>query len=187
MLHSYRILSSVLVSCLMFISLSEASAQSIPAEESLEYSVKAAYLFKFGSFIEWPPNTFSSPQSPLMVGIVGNDPFGTKLEQIVEGRTINGRPLVIRRFRHGQQPQEVIHILFISRSEQQNLNAMVTGLNGVLTIAEFEPSPPGVMINFTLNENKVRFDVDLDAASRGELKISSKLLSVARNVRGRTQ
>jgi len=186
MLHTHKIVSSVFISCLMFGTLSQSVAQNTPTEESLEYSVKAAYLFKFGSFIEWPSNTFLEPTSPLMVGIVGDDPFGIKLEQTIQGRTINGRPLVIRRFNHGQQLQEV-HILFISRSEQQNLNVLIRDLSGVLTIGEFEPSLPGVMINFTLNNNKVRFDVDLDAANRAELKISSKLLSVARNVRGKIQ
>ncbi|MES2205242.1 MAG: YfiR family protein [Pseudomonadota bacterium] len=186
MLHTHRVVFPVFVSCLMLGTLSQSVAQNTPTEESLEYSVKAAYLFKFGSFVEWPPNTFLEPTSPLMVGVVGEDPFGIKLEQIIQGHTINGRPLVIRRFNHGQQPQDV-HILFISKSEQQNLNAMIAGLNGVLTIGEFEPSLPGVMINFTLNNNKVRFDVDLDAVNRAELKISSKLLSVARNVRGKVQ
>lgn len=155
-------------------------------EESLEYSVKGAYVFKFSAFVEWPPTAFATSTSPLIIGIVGDDPFGNVLDQTIKDRTVNNRPIQIRRFKHGEQPQDV-HILFISQSERKQLDSIVSNLHGVLTIGEFDSTTSGTMINFMSEDNKVRFEVDLDQANRAGVKLSSKLLSVARSVKGKIQ
>lgn len=155
-------------------------------DSSLEYSVKSAYVFKFGAFVEWPPTAFETATSPLVIGVVGDDPFGNVLDQTIKDRTVNSRPIQIRRFNHGEQPHD-IHILFISQSERKQLDSIVASLHGVLTIGEFDSSTTGTMINFSSEDNKVRFEIDLDQANRSGVKLSSKLLSVARAVRGKIQ
>lgn len=157
-----------------------------PMDESLEYQVKGAYLFKFGSFVEWPSSAFPGANSPLTIGVLGDDPFGAVLDEIIKNRTVGSRPLVIHRFQRGEQPKEV-HILFISRSERAQLESINESLKGVLTIGEFDTATPSVMINFVVSDNKVRFEVDLDQANRAGVKLSSKLLSVARAVKGKAQ
>jgi hypothetical protein len=150
-------------------------------EDPSEYAVKAAFLFKFGSFIDWAPDTFESPSTPLVIGIVGDDPFGSTLDRIVANHTIAGRPVAIVR---GQKIDQIKgeNILFVSQSEKMQMNAIVSHLSGkkVLTVAEFED--PNVIIHFVIEDNKVRFDINLAQANRVGIKISSKLLSVARTI-----
>jgi hypothetical protein len=154
------------------------------SEGAQEYAVKGAFLFKFGSFVEWPPTAFQKADAPLVIGIIGEDPFGAKLDQIVSGHTVEGRPVVVWRARRIEQMRDA-NILFISQSEKERLGAILAGLQGknVLTVSEFEH--PGVIINFVVEDNKVRFDVNLDQAERTGVKLSSKLLSVAKTVRGK--
>jgi hypothetical protein len=151
------------------------------AEASSEYAVKAAFLFKFGAFIDWAPDTFESPSTPLVIGIVGDDPFGNTLDQIVANRTIAGRPVAITRDQKIDQIKGE-NILFISQSEKMQMNAIVAHLQGkkILTVAEFED--PNIIIHFVIEGNKVRFDINLAQANRVGIKISSKLLSVARTI-----
>lgn len=153
-------------------------------EQSLEYAVKGAFLYKFGAFAEWPPAAFAAPDAPLVIGIIGDDPFGAKLDQIVYGRTIDGRPIVVWRAQSIEKAQGA-HILFISQSERNRLESILSSLQGkhVLTVADFEY--PSATINFVIDSNKVRFNVNLDQAERNGVKLSSKLLSVAKDVQGR--
>lgn len=150
-------------------------------EEPSEYAVKAAFLFKFGAFIDWAPDTFESPSTPLVIGIVGDDPFGSTLDRIVTNHTIAGRPVAIVCDQKIDQMKGE-HILFISQSEKLQMNAIVAHLQGkkILTVAEFED--PNIIIRFVIEDNKVRFDINLAQANRVGIKISSKLLSVARTV-----
>jgi hypothetical protein len=152
------------------------------ADDSLEYSVKGAFLFKFGEFVEWPPGLFASPTDPIVIGILGEDPFGSELNQIVDGHISGGRHAVVVRVRRADQLRNV-HILFISQSERDHMDAVSASLQGkhILTVAEFEH--PDVAITFVVENNRVQFDINLPAAEREGLKLSSKLLSVARNVR----
>jgi hypothetical protein len=160
-----------------------ASAQSM-ADDSLEYSIKSAFLFKFGEFVEWPPGTFTSPEEPLVICILGDDPFGSRLDQIVNGHAIGGRPVTVMRLRRSDQLENA-HILFISRSERDRMDDIATVLRGknILTVAEFAHAD--VAITLVVENNRVRFDVNLPAVDSAGLKLSSKLLSVARNVRSR--
>ena len=159
----------------------------VGAQEALtEYQVKAAYLFNFLKFVEFPGESFADPLAPMVIGVVGEDPFGSALPQVVMGKTVEGRDLVIHVYRAGDELRGA-HILFISASEKKRLPAILSGLRGssVLTVSD-EPGflDAGGMIQF-LNENgRVRFAINTDATSRANLKMSSKLLSLARPVAG---
>lgn len=152
------------------------------AGDSLEYQVKGAFLFKFGAFVEWPPSAFPEPGTPFVIGILGDDPFGATLDQTIENRKVQGRPVVIKRYKRGEQVRDA-HILYISPSETGRLEQIAASLRGVsiLTISDESLTPRGI-INFVIQENKVRFEIDAEAADRAGLKVSSKLLSLAKVV-----
>jgi hypothetical protein len=157
-----------------------ADAQSIS-----EYQVKAAFLYNFARFVEWPKDAFPDARTPILLGIVGEDPFGGALEQTVKGKTISGRELVLKRV-PPQQDLKGFHLLFVSSSEARHLSQIMESVNGkgVLTVGETDGfTQAGGVINFTLVENKVRFEINTDAAERAGLKISSKLLSLAKIVK----
>ncbi len=159
------------------------TAREGQAQDSLsEYQVKAAYLFNFLKFVEWPEEAFADPLAPIVIGIVGDDPFGDALPQVVAGKTVQGRDLVIRKYRAGEDLRGS-HILFISGSEKKRLPQLLSGLHGscVLTVADIDGFlEEGGMILLFSEQNRVRFAINVDAATRAKLKISSKLLSLAR-------
>jgi hypothetical protein len=159
----------------------------VHAQDALsEYQVKAAYLFNFLKFVEWPEESFADPLAPIVIGVVGEDPFGNALPQVVIGKTVQGRDLVIRIYRPGEDLRGA-HILFISASERKRLPTILSSLRGssVLTVADTAGFlDAGGMIQF-LNENgRVRFAINVDATGRAKLKMSSKLLSLAKVVGG---
>lgn len=148
---------------------------------SQEYQVKAAFLFNFAQFVEWPTNAFSNPQTPLVIGIIGDDPFGATLDEIVRGENVNGHPLVIQRFRQVEEIK-TCHILFINSSEKNRAMEIIGQLKGrsVLTVGDTEGfATNGGMIRFVTEKNKIRFRVNLEAAKAANLTISSKLLKAA--------
>jgi len=168
---------------MVWLGMTPAVLASTGVDNGLEYEIKGAFLFKFGAFVEWPAGTFATPSAPLIIGILGDDPFGPKLDQIVQGHTIDGRPVVIWRAQQIGALKDV-HILFIGQSERGRIGAILPSLQGkMLIVAEF--AHPAIIINFVTENNKVRFDVNLDQAERIGLKLSSKLLSVARVVKGK--
>jgi len=155
------------------------------AEGIGEYHVKAAFLYNFAKFVEWPPETMPSGNAPLVLGVVGEDPFGQVLEETIKGKTVNDRELVIRRFTRIQDVSSC-HILFISSSERKRLPEIIAALrwSSVLTVSDMERfAQRGGIISLTMENNKVRFEVNLDSAERAGLKISSKLLALAKIVR----
>ncbi len=151
--------------------------------EPMEYRVKGVYLFKFAEYVDWPPEAFPARNAPLVIGILGEDPFGPALDQAVQNRTVRGRPLVLRRFKHVDQVQAV-HVLYIGAREMEQWERIREGLRGrsILTVAEKGPHSLAV-ITFVLVQNKVRFEIDAVAAEQAELKLSSKLLGLATAVR----
>jgi len=177
-----RLMAGILAlfACAHLLTPPNAYAQDLPSE----YQVKAAYLFNFLKFVEWPDDAFQDPLAPIVIGIVGNDPFGEALPQVVLGKTVQGRDLVIRRYHIGEDLRGS-HILFISASEKKRLPQLLAGLHGasVLTVADMDHFvESGGMIQFLIENSRVRFAIDVGAASRTRLKISSKLLSLARTV-----
>ncbi len=157
-----------------------ATAQAPPSE----YEIKAAFLYNFAKFIDWPADAFSDPHAPIVLGIVGEDPFGAALDRMVFGKSVNNRGLVVKRVWEGPGLRSC-HILFISLSKQKHLARILESLkgSGVLTVGEMDRfAESGGAIHFLLEEDKVRFEINLDAATRARLKLSAKLLALARRI-----
>ncbi len=153
---------------------------------SSEYDVKAAFLFHFAQFVEWPPEAFKDASSPLTYCTIGEDPFHGALEQSLNGKTIGARPL---RVQHLKQTQEITgcQVLFVGAGEARRLGGAIAGVsgNGVLLVGETEHFiQEGGIIGFCLEQNKIRFEINLEAAGKAKLKISAKLLTLARTVIG---
>jgi YfiR/HmsC-like len=147
-----------------------------------DYQIKAAYLFNFIKYVDWPEEAFADPLSPIVIGIVGDDPFGSALPQVVVGKTVQGRDLVIRKYRAGEDLRSS-QILFISASEKKRIPQLLASLLGssTLTVADINGFlEEGGMIELFSEGNRVRFSIDLDATIRAKLKISAKLLNLAR-------
>jgi uncharacterized protein DUF4154 len=176
-----RVLPISLSLALVFVALPARAQEGVS-----EYQVKAAYLFNFLKFVEWPEDAFSDALAPFVIGVVGEDPFGNSLPQVVIGKTVQGRDLVIRVFHAGEDLRSA-HILFISASEKKRLPVILSPLRGssVLTVADMEGfAESGGMIQFVSENNRVRFAINADSARRARLRISSKLLSLAIPLQG---
>lgn len=155
----------------------------VPAEESIskEYLVKAAFIYNFARFTDWPEESFSGSDDPLVLVIIGKDPFEKAIESIAD-RRVQGRTLRIKRI---TLPEEIdrCHMLFISTSEKDRLPEILEKIKNrpVLTIGEMEGyAASGGMINFSVIKNKIRFEINIDVAKRSGLQISSKLLRLAK-------
>ncbi|MGB2604820.1 MAG: YfiR family protein [Candidatus Sulfotelmatobacter sp.] len=151
-----------------------------------EYQIKAAFLYNFAKFVEWPPGSFSDASAPLRICVFGQDPFGQDLRDITKEKNINGRKLQVDQVVDLQRAR-ACHILFISSSEKAQLTRIFESLRGtdVLTVGDTEGFVEhGGMINFVLGNSRVQFEVNLKAAEQAGLKISSKLLRVAKLVLG---
>jgi len=153
-----------------------------------EYQVKAAFLFNFAKFVEWPNEAFSDPNAPLVITVLGEDPFNGSLEA-VKGKLVNNRKLTIRRVKDIQEIGKS-NVLFVSPSARKELGRILEALQGqnVLTVGEDGAFIQcGGIINFVKEDNRVRFEVNVTAAERAGLKISSRLLALARIVKGSAQ
>lgn len=158
----------------------------VAAAPSPEYLIKAAYLYNFALFVEWPADAFAAADAPIVIGVVGADPFDEALDRTIQDKRINRRRIVVRRLQWSQDLRGC-HILFVSASEAARASELSSRLNGlpVLVVGETpEFARRGGTINFTIEDNKVRFEVNVDAARRARLNISAKLLNLARIVRG---
>lgn len=154
------------------------------AAQPAELGIKAAYLYKFGGFVEWPQGAFAAPAAPLVIGVLGADALADELDQAVAGRRVQERPVAVRRLRPGERI-EGVHVLFVGAAQDARLAEVAAGVRGrpVLVVGESESATGrGAMINFVVAQNRVRFDVALPAAEAGGLKISARLLGVARRV-----
>ena len=149
-----------------------------------EYEVKAVFLFNFSQFVDWPASAFPDDRSPLVVGVLGQDPFGAALDEAVRGETVNGRPLSIRRYERIEDV-DACHILFIERTQQEQLDQILESLRdrSCLTVSDAEGfAAAGGIIQFVTIDNRIRLQINLDAAKLANLTISSKLLRPAQIV-----
>jgi hypothetical protein len=152
-----------------------------------EYEVKAAFLPLFAQFVKWPPASFADTNAPLVIGVLGDDPFGAALDRAVKNQhTAGGRRLVVKR---SQDIEDVApcHLLFVSKSEKDHIDRILAvlaqGGRAVLTVGDAEGfAARGGIINFVLQEKKVRFEINPEAAGRGGLIVSWELLNLARIV-----
>jgi hypothetical protein len=157
-----------------------------PAGEQSEYEVKAAFLYNFTKFVDWPPEP-KPAQDPVLICVVGDDPFGHSLDKILEGKLVNGRPLRVRR-RSTAEEARTCAIAFISASEKAHLRSILETLKGasVLTVGDTAQfAEMGGVINFVLQDNRVHFEINVEAAKIQGLTISSRLLSLAKIVQNK--
>jgi hypothetical protein len=150
-----------------------------------EYKVKAAYLYNFAKFVEWPAEVLADPSLPLSICIFGKDPFGDALDTI-KGKTVKGRKLLIKRY-SGVEDLKECHIIFISPSEEKNLAGILEKIKDMhmLTVSDMEGfADRGGMINLNKSKNRIRLEINLDAAQHSGLKMSSKLLKIAKIIKG---
>jgi len=177
---SSALLYAAILLCLITGLLRQATAAD---EQSLEYQVKAAFLLNFTKFTEWPGSVFPSPTSPFTICIMGTDPFGSSLEQITRGEAVNGHRIAIERIKRGSRPQ-ACQVLFMSRVEKGSGTVLADLGSGVLTVGEGDGFlQDGGMISFVIENRRTRFDVNPTTAEAAGLKLSSRLLSVARSVK----
>jgi len=149
-----------------------------------EYQLKAAFLFNFAKFVDWPPASFAGPQSPFVVCILGPAPFGRAVDDVFRDKTVDNRRVVVERFKNIAQARQC-HIVFVSQSEGFHLADIILHLRGecVLLVGESDGfAEAGGVIQFVIEDNRVHFLINPDAAGRAGLKISSQLLSLARVV-----
>ena len=174
-LHARRLCRAACAICLL---VSGAATQQTP-----EYHVKAAFLLNFTKFVEWPAVAFDDAHSPITVCLLGDDPFGATLNQLVEGEVVSGRKLIVQRIRRAPPPK-ACQVLFVSQSERE-VSRMLGALGpGVLTVGEGEEFlREGGIIAFVLENRRVRFDINQSAAANASLTLSSRLLNVAKSVR----
>jgi hypothetical protein len=155
------------------------------SQQYTEYELKAAYLYNFGKFVQWPEGAFKSPKDPFIIGIYGTNPFGEILQQIIQNKTLQNRPVIIINI---STPEDAAtcHILFICKTNKVQLNQILQALNNkpVLTVGDNidEFCQTGGIINFTSQHSQKRFEINNKASARILLIISSKLLALSRIV-----
>jgi hypothetical protein len=155
---------------------------------AFEYRIKAAFLCKFASYVEWPVQAFAQADSPVVVGVIGPDAVAAELTRTASALSVGGRSIVVRRVHRGQQVAG-LHLLYIACSDSMQFADMLSALHGqpVLTVTESPWAvPPESMINFVVVDDKVRFDIAPRVAELNKLKISARLLGVARSLIGQT-
>jgi hypothetical protein len=148
---------------------------------SREYQLKAAFIFNFAQFVEWPQEAFAGPDAPLVIGVVGDNPFGGVLEQVVGGKKAGGRSIVVKHFQNAGA-LERCQVLFVSGSERDRMPQIVErcARENTLTVGDFDDFTGSAgMIRFMTQDNRLRFEVNLEAMGRGRLRASAKLLKLA--------
>lgn len=170
--------ATVLLLAVLASGLSPAQTDETPTE----YQVKAAFLFKFGGYVDWPVEVFPDADSPFVIGIMGAGAMADDLRAIVAGRSIDGRSVAVRTLYEGDSLAGV-HVLFIGRAASAAVSSVLESIarQPVLIVTEMDDAP-GSAINFVIVNNKVRFDITLASAESRNLKISARLLGVARTV-----
>lgn len=157
----------------------------VRAQETREYQLKAAFIFNFTQFVEWPAHSFPSSQTPAVIGILGQDPFGPYLKEIIAGESLNQHPLVIQHYNDIDEVKDC-HVLFIGIGDKKKLESIIAKLKGknILTISEtYGFTKLGGMIRLYTKENKINMQINIDAVKEGDLTISSKLLKLAEIVK----
>lgn len=171
----YKAIGSAMLSLLF---MAQAHAQHYPTREN---QVKAVFLFNFTQFIEWPSNAFTSHESPFIIGVLGNDPFGNYLEETVKGEKMMNHPLTVQHYKDLRELQRC-HLLFIAYSDPQKIREALDALRGrkTLTVSDSDNfAEEGGMIRFFTQDNKIKLQINLTTAKAADLNISSKLLRVS--------
>ena len=171
--------------CLLCIGVAlPARAQGSDSPASSEYLIKAGFIYNFAKLTEWPAPSFPQPNSPIVIGILGTDPFQGMLDQVLRGKQVNGREFVVKHLKWEDDVRSC-NILFVSSSENAHLDQLFRLIKGlpILTIGDTPGfAERGGIINFVLEDDKVRFHIDVDAAKQADINISSRLLALAKIV-----
>jgi hypothetical protein len=152
--------------------------------DSNEYRLKLAFLYNFAQFVEWPPEAFRDPAAPLAICVVGDDPFQGEMAESLRGRAVRGHPLELRRLHPDEDPR-TCQMIFVRATEKKEIPRILAISKGddILLVGEAEGfAKHGGMINLTREENRLRFEINIGAAAQTHLKISSKLLALAKIV-----
>lgn len=153
---------------------------------SREYALKAVFLLNFSRFTEWPTNTFETPKSDFVIGILGKSPFGTSIEEAVQGERLNQHKYVVESYRDVTEIKNC-EMLFISRSETSHLREIVArlGRKPVLTVSDIQnAADAGVCVEFVIENDKIRLRINLDSLKSAHLVMSSELLRLTTVVSG---
>ena len=187
-LRRWRQLASGCLALIVVAAAFHAAAQSDGDAAVLERRVKATFLYKFLSYVEWPESALPKPNTPFTIAVVGDDALAAELAEFAAGRSTEGRSVVVRKL-HDPGEAAAAQILFVARTENARLPQLVktTQAKPVLIVTESDGAlASGSMINFVVSGGRVRFEISVDAADRRQLKLSSRLLTVALNVRAGT-
>lgn len=164
--------------CVLLLMLAPAALRA----QSKEYQVKAAFLYNFAQFVNWPDTAFTNAQQPFQIGVLGENPFGADLKETVHGEEIHGRPVVIQESKHAEGLASC-QIVFISKAEAGRLDEVVSKLGSkpVLTVSENPGfAQRGGVVNFYRDGGKIRFEINPDAAEKNGLKLGAQLLAVGK-------
>lgn len=175
-----RLSLRMLTALLWSLPLQAALAMPASTQANLEYSIKANYLVRFAAFVEWPARAFAAGQSPVVICVAGRDPFRGALDRAARAQTAYGRPLAVRR-PASREAAAGCHILYVG---QDGAAMIPDGQRAILLVTDAAAPAEQGMIHFVINDGRVRFHIDLQAASRARLSISSRLLNLALSVRG---
>jgi uncharacterized protein DUF4154 len=179
------ILKNILFRSLFLLIVYCACSFSAQPASTREYQIKAAFIFNFTQFVEWPPQCFPAEKSPAIIGILGTDPFGKYLEETVSGESINNHPLLIKHFNTVDEITNC-HVLFIGMTDKNKIKPIIEKLKGknVLTISEANGFPKlGGMIRIYTKSDKINIQINLEATKGEDLVVSSKLLKIAEIVK----
>lgn len=157
-------------------------------DDSIEYQVKAAFVCKFGNYVEWPASAQGTAGEPFRIGLLGGDAVFEAFRRTAAASTVGGRTVEVHRLAQAETTlPEGLHIVFVTRAMAAQAPAVLAAARGrpVLTVTELDSGGAAGMINFVVVDDKVRFDILLPPASQSGLKISVRLLGVARRVEGR--
>jgi hypothetical protein len=172
------LLRATVAAAVLLVSATPLAAQ---AARPSEYQVKAVFLFNFAQFVDWPAEAFADSRAPLVIGVLGEDPFGGFLDQTVSAERLGGRPFEVRRYRAVDEVA-ACHILFISRPAGERLDEVLASLRNrpILTVSDLDGfAKRGGMIRLLTDKGRIRLEVNLEGVQAAHLTISSKLLRVA--------
>ena len=167
---------------LLIVSSFAMAAERLPSSQ--EYPIKAAFLYNFTKYVEWPSTAHTNAQSPIVITVLGKNPFGSALEAIVEGRSVNGRRVVVR-YATDIESIKPSHILFIPKSENSVTGNVIESLKGqpILIVGESDEFKKARgMVNLSVESSQVRFEINIAAAEAVHLKISSQLQKLAKEI-----
>lgn len=155
---------------------------SHPARAAEEYEVKAAFLLDFTKFVAWPPDAFAGPRSPLAICVLGDDPFGNALDEMVKGEAVSGHAVTVQRIRRAPE-SKACQVLYFATSEREAGKVLADLSPGILTVGEGDKFlREGGVIAFVIQDRRVRFDINQAAAERARLMLSSRLMMVAKTI-----